>query len=172
MYTLHKTKQLTVAPHLEQDELERRYRAASDPVARSQWLMVWHLAQGKTAAVVAELLGYHVTHVRQVLHRYNDQGPDSIGDRCHANPGRALALTLAEQEQLRTALLEPPPDGGVWTSQKVADWLSAKRGKKVNVARGWEWLKRLGFRLQTPRPRHAKADVAAQEVFKKSSLRL
>ena len=61
------TKQLSVAPHLEQDELERRYRAASDVVARSQWLMLWHLAQGKTAAVVAELTGYHVTHVRNVI---------------------------------------------------------------------------------------------------------
>ena len=172
MYTLHMAKQLTVAPHLELDELERRYRAASDPVARSQWLMVWHLAHVKTAAVVAALVGYHVTHLRQVLHRYNHQGPDSIGDRRHDNRGRALALTPAEQDELRAALLEPPADGGVGTSQKVADWLSAKRGKKVNVARGWEWLKRLGFSLQTPRPRHAKADVAAQDAFKKSSLRL
>lgn len=169
VYTLRMTKQLSVAPHLEQDELERRYRAASDVVARSQWLMLWHLAQGKTAAVVAELTGYHVTHVRNVLHRYNDLGPDSIRDRRHDNPGRALALTAAEQDELRAALLEPPADGGVWTSQKVADWLSSKRGKKVNVARGWEWLKRLGFSLQTPRPRHAKADAAAQEAFKKSS---
>lgn len=168
VYTLRMTKQLSVAPHLEQDELERRYRAASDVVARSQWLMLWHLAQGKTAAVVAELTGYHVTHVRNVLHRYNDLGPDSIRDRRHDNPGRALALTAAEQDELRAALLEPPADGGVWTSQKVADWLSSKRGKKVNVARGWEWLKRLGFSLQTPRPRHAKADAAAQEAFKKS----
>jgi transposase len=64
-------------------------------------------------------------------------------------------------------LLQPPADAGIWTSQKVADWLASKRGKKVNVARGWEWLKRLGFSLQTPRPRHAKADKQAQEAFKK-----
>jgi len=94
-----------MAPHLEPHELERRYRAASDPVARSQWHMLWQLAQGKTAAIVAELTGYHVTHVRQVLHRYNDHGPDSISDRRHDNPGRALALSAAEQDELRAALL-------------------------------------------------------------------
>jgi transposase len=171
MYTLRMTKRLTVAPHLEPDELERRYRAASDVVARSQWHMLWQLAQGKTAACVAELTGYHVTHVRQVLHRYNDHGPESIRDRRRDNPGRALALSLTEQDELRAALFQPPADGGIWTSQKVADWLSSKRGKKVNVARGWEWLKRLGFSLQTPRPRHAKADPQAQEAFKKRSLR-
>jgi transposase len=172
MYTLCMSKQLTVAPHLEPHELERRYRAASNPVARSQWHMLWQLAQGKTAACVAELTGYHVTHVRQVLHRYNDHGPESIRDRRQDNPGRALALTPTEQDELRAALRQPPADGGLWTSQKVADWLSSKRGKKVNVARGWEWLKRLGFSLQTPRPRHAKADAQAQEGFKKRSLRL
>ena len=81
MYTLHMAKQLTVAPHLELDELERRYRAASDPVARSQWLMVWHLAQGKTAAVVAELVGYHVTHVRQFV---ATNGSSSASEFAHA----------------------------------------------------------------------------------------
>jgi hypothetical protein len=94
-------KQLPVAPHLERDELERRYRAASDPVARSQWLMLWHLAQGKTAAVVADLTGYHVTHVRNVLHRSNDDGPDGIRDHRHQNPGQPLALTSTEQDELR-----------------------------------------------------------------------
>lgn len=150
--------------------MERRYRAASDPVERSQWQMLWQLALGKTPAVVAELTGYHVTHVRKVLHRYNDEGPDGVGDRRHSNPGRELALTPAEQDELRAALLTPPADGGVWTSQKVADWLGLKRGKPVNVARGWEWLKRLGFRLRTPRPRHKQADLEAQEEFKKTSL--
>lgn len=162
------TKRLTLAPHLEQEELERRYRAATDVVARSQWQMLWHLSQGKTPAVVAEITGYHVTHVRNVLHRYNAEGAQGVGDRRHRNPGQPLALTTDEQAELRAALLQPPADSGVWTSQKVADWLSAKRGKRVNVARGWEWLKRLEFSLQSPRPRHAKSESQAHDEFKKT----
>lgn len=169
VYTHCMSKRIPVAPHVEPEEMERRYRTASDPVERSQWQMLWHLALGKTPAAVAELTGYHVTHVRNVLHRYNEEGVEGVKDRRHSNPGRELALSPAEQDELRAALLAAPPDGGVWTSQKVADWLSRKRGKPVNVARGWEWLKRLGFRLRTPRPRHKQADAQTQAEFKKTS---
>ena len=38
------------------------------------------------------------------------------------------------------------------------------------MQRGCEYLKRLGFSLQHPRPRHRQADDAAQEEFKKNTL--
>ncbi len=63
----------------------------------------------------------------------------------------------------------PAPDGGLWTGPKVAAWIEEKTGTKTHPQRGWVYLKRLGFSLRRPRPRHAKADPEEQETFKKTS---
>jgi transposase len=43
-------------------------------------------------------------------------------------------------------------------------------GRPVDPARGWEWMRRLGFTPQRPRPRETRADPAAQAAFKKGGL--
>jgi transposase len=162
---------MTVAPHLTVEELHQRYREAGDPVARSQWQMLWLLAQGTSTAVVAEMTGYTVRWVQEVARRYR-AGPQAIGDRRHGNPGAAPLLDPAQQAALRAALAGAAPDGGLWTGRQVAAWMSARLGRPVSVQRGWEWLRRLGFTPQRPRPGETRADPAAQEAFKKGGLPL
>jgi transposase len=158
---------LIVPPHLAPAELEQRYRRAGDPVARSQWQIVWLLAGGASTAEVAHGTGYSPNWIREVARRYREDGPAGIGDRRHANPGAAPLLAEAQQEQLRAALGGPPPDGGVWTCRSVAAWMGERLGRPVSEQRGWEWMRRLGFTPQRPRPRETRADAEAQEAFKK-----
>ena len=68
-------------------------------------------------------------------------------------------------------LTSPPDDGGVWTSKKVAALIAAELGlAKVAEQRGWEALRAIGWTIQRPRPRHARAaGPEAQAEFKKSS---
>ena len=94
-------------------------------------------------------------------------GPEAIGDRRHGNPGAAPLLNGVQQEQLRQALGGPAPDGGIWTCRTAAAWMGAHRGRPVSEQRGWEWMRRLGFTPQRPRPRETRADPAAQTAFKK-----
>jgi transposase len=164
-------RRLTAAPHLPIEELERRYRAARDPVARAHWQVVWLVAGGRTCPEAAAVVGYCVDWVRAVLGRYNREGPAGPGDRRHANPGAAPLLDAAQQEELRTALAGPAPDGGLWTCRKAADWIGERVGRPVAEARGWEYLRRLGFSPQRPRPRATAADPAAQEAFKRGASR-
>jgi transposase len=149
------------------DELEQRYRRARDPVARSQWQIVWLLSSGLATAEVARVTRYSAGWVREVAKRYREEGPAGIGDRRHGNPGAAPLLDAAQQAQLRAALAGPAPDGGLWTCRSVAAWISQRRGRPVSMQRGWEWMRRLGFTPQRPRPRATRADPAAQAVFKK-----
>lgn len=160
-------RSLTIPPHLPVSELERRYRAAQDPVARSHWQIVWLLARGDPTAVVADVTSYSVNWVREIARRYREDGPPALGDRRHANPGAAPLLDTGQQAALRAALADPPPDGGLWTSRKVAAWISAQLGRPVAEVRGWEYLGRLGFSPQRPRPRATRADPDAQAAFKK-----
>lgn len=158
---------LVIPPHLPLAELERRYRGARDPVARSHWQIVWLLAGGAPTAEVVRATGYSATWVREVAKRYREGGPDALGDRRHANPGGAPLLDAAQQEELRAALARPAPDGGLWTCGKVAGWIGDRIGRPVAEQRGWEWLRRLGFSPRRPRPREDRADPAAQAAFKK-----
>jgi transposase len=162
-------RQVAIAPHLTIAELEQRYRGAGDPVARSQWQIVWLLAGGLATAEVARVTGYSVRWIQEVARRYR-AGPDAIGDRRHGNPGAAPLLDAAQQERLRTALAGPAPDGGIWTCRSVAAWMSQTLGRPVSIQRGWEWMRRLGFTPQRPRPRETRADAHAQEAFKKGGL--
>ena len=162
---------LVVPPHLLVAELERRYRGTRAPVGRSHWQIVWLLAGGTPAAEVSRVTGYSVNWVREVARRYREAGPAGLGDRRHANPGGAPLLTPSQQEELRAALVGPAPDGGLWTCRKVAGWIGERVGRPVAEARGWDWMRRLGFTPQRPRPRETRADPAAQEAFKRGASR-
>lgn len=157
--------------HMKVEELEGRYRQAKDGVGRSQWQMLWLMGQGQTSEQVAAVTGYSVEWVRAIARRYNEGGPKAIGDGRHRNRGQPLKLNREQQVRLKGILQEAVARGDSWTGKQVADWMSEELGQSVHRQRGWEMLYRLGFTSKTPRPRHAKADEAEQQAFKKTSSR-
>ncbi len=167
-------KRIELSPHANTEELERLYRKAKDPVERSHRQIVWLLSEGRTTEEVCEVTGYSPGWVRQIARRYNEQGVEGLGDRRHSNPGargRAL-LDEAGEAELLEALQEPPPasvGGGMWSGPKVALWIAQRNGlEKVHVQRGFEYLRKVGFSPQVPRPSSVRAEPEEQEAFKKS----
>lgn len=158
---------VSVASHLPPDDLEQRYRQSRDPVERSHWHMLWLVAMGYTCPAVGRLLGYSEDWVRTIVHRYNSHGPAGVADQRHANPGHAPLLTPELRAELEQALTAAPPDGGLWTSPKVAAWMAERLGRPVTKQRGWEALRALGFTLHQPRTHATTADPDAQDAFKK-----
>ena len=164
-----------VAAHLSADELSQRYRLARDPVERSHWQMIWLLVSGRPLGDVAAVTGYSTRWIREVVRQYNADGVTALADRRHANAGAAPLLDAAGQAALAAALHEPPSDGGRWSGRQVAAWIARwlhRPPGAIAPARGWEYLRRLGYTPQVPRPQHAKAaDAAAQAAFQKTSPR-
>ena len=166
-------KTIKLESRLSSEGLENRYREARDPVLRSHYQILWLISQGKTTTQVMEVTGYSRGWIQQLARRYNADGPQALGDRRHLNPGakeRAL-LSAEQQRELQGALTNPPPDGGMWNSRKVGEWIEQKTGRVVSnkKQRGWEYLKRLGQSPKVPRPHHKKADNGEREAFKKDS---
>ena len=160
-------KTTKLQPHLTSDELARRYRAAQDPVERSHYQIIWLLSTSKTTAEVMAATGYSRGWVQALAQRYNRGGPAALGDQRHHNPGGAARALLDEagQQDLREALGQEPPEGGLWSGQKVAAWIARKVGRGVRPQRGWVYLRRLGHVPKVPRPAHARADAAEQAAF-------
>jgi transposase len=166
-------KTIKLEPHLSSEELENHYREAKDVVLRSHYQILWLISLGKTTRQVMEVTGYSRGWVQQIARRYNRFGAEALGDRRHHNPGakeRAL-LSVEQQQELKEALKKPPPDGGMWNSPKVGEWIERRTGKVLSQKkqRGWEYMRKLGNSPKVPRPRHKKADKHEQEAFKKSS---
>jgi transposase len=164
-------KTIKLEPHLEPEELEDRYRKAHDPVLRSHYQILWLISEGRTTTAVMEVTGYSRGWIQHIARRYNSGGAQALGDQRHLNPGatdRAL-LDPRQREELREALREPPPDGGMWNSRKVGEWIERRIGRELanKKQRGWEYLKRLGQSPKVPRPHHAKASEREREAFKK-----
>lgn len=156
---------LRVANHLSADELKARYQATYDPVERTHF-QVLHLASLQwRSADIAEATGYTVFWIRKLVRRYNEGGPEALEDQRHYNPGQPRLLSPAQEAALDQRLRTKPEDGGLWTGAKVAHWMSQQLCRPVAEVRGWEVLRRLGWRPLRPRRRHVEADPEAQERF-------
>src|ERR1043165_8551084 len=158
-----------VADHLSVEDLEARFRSARDPTATRHFQVIWLLAQGHTIAEVAAVTSVGPRWIEQLLARYNAHGPEALGDLRRRNGGVPSVLRPELLERLRARLEAPPPEGGVWSSRKVAAWMAGELGlAAVLPQRGWEALKAIGWSVQKPRPRHPpSAPPEERAAFKK-----
>lgn len=160
---------LALSPHLTPEQLRVEMTRADSARLRSRWQVVYLKALGKPTAEIAEATGYAPNWIRTLVKRYNEHAADGLRERRESNAGATPLLSAEQQADLGEALRGAAPDGGPWNGPKVAAWIAARTGREaVHHQRGWDYLRRLGFTAQTPRPRHRKAEAEAQATFKKS----
>jgi transposase len=114
-------RRLVIQPYLRLDEIERRYRQATDATQRTHYQVIWLLAQGKTTAEVAQVTGYGKSWIYELVRSYNRSGSEMLGDQRQKNHGNQPLLSDMQQALLWQALQEAPADGGLWNGPKVAE---------------------------------------------------
>ena len=161
-----------IVEHLPVAELEARYRAARDATEARHYQAIWLLARGRTFLEVAEVLAFVPRWVEQLAARYNAFGPEALGDQRRRNGRAATLLTAEVLFALANRVQAPPEEGGVWSGPKAAAWMARHLGlQTVHPQRGWEALRRIGWSIQAPRPRHARAAAPEQRADFKRGLR-
>ena len=166
-----------VVDHPSVAELQAGYRGGGDATLarhyQTIWQTIWLLKQGRTIAETAALTSFAPRWIEQLLARYNASGPASLGDRRRGNGAKPTLPAPEVLARLRERVRRPPEDGGVWSCGKVAAFLAAELGlASVAPQRGWEALLAIGWTIQKPRPRHARAATPdEQAAFKKNSPR-
>jgi transposase len=163
---------LSLIPHLSHEALAQRFRHCRDGRQKARWQALWLLArpdQPLSAAQAAPLVGLTPDAIRKLVHRYNRGGPAAV-ERNAGGRGASPRLNPAQQEQLKGELLGRAPDGGLWSGPKLAKRIAELTGQPLHKATGWEWLYKLGFTPQRPRPRHHQAATPQEQaVWKKKS---
>jgi transposase len=122
---------------------------------------------GSSASEIAQLLGWSAATVHVLHSRWAKEG-DAIFD-VRPRGGRRNQHLSAEQEKALLAPFEVRAQaGGMLTVSEIQRAYEQQVGKEVAPSTVYRLLDRHGWRKVVPRPRHPKADVAAQRAFKKT----
>lgn len=123
---------------------------------------------GNSASEIAQLLGWSVATVHVIHSRFAKEG-DAIFDLRRRGGRHHQHLSVEQEEALLAPFVEQAGAGGVLAVGEIRQAYEAMIGKTVAPSTVYRLLDRHGWRKVMPRPRHPKADVAAQATFKKTS---
>lgn len=144
-------------------------KEAKDPRQLQRWQIIYTaLLRPRTAEEIAECVGVSKSLVQHIVPAYNRGGIQAI--EIKSSGGRYHFYMSEEEEKL---FLEPfyqkAERGELTTAKEIKIAYEEQIGHKVNKTTIYDKLSRHGWRKILPRGRHPKADIEAQETFKKSS---
>ena len=152
-------------------DLRREAARCRDARAARRMLALALVLEGSSREEAARAAGMDRQTLRDWVHRYNAEGLAGLRDRPRS--GRRPRLTAGQEAELVTAVErgpDPDRDGVVrWRRVDLQALIEARFAVRLHERSVGEVLRRLGFARLSVRPRHPKADEAAQEAFKKAS---
>ena len=129
-------------------------------------VLVWR-ANGKSRELIAEMSGFHITHISTLVGRYMREGLEAVAtERRRGGCRRNLS---AEQEVEFLKRFEAMGEKGqVITAGEIRAEYETIMGRKIGNGTIYRILKRNGWRKVMPRGKHPKAgDEEAKEASKK-----
>jgi len=151
--------------------LRREAGRCRDARAARRMLALALVLEGASRAEAARAAGMDRQTLRDWVHRYNEEGLAGLRDR--HRPGPRPRLTPEQEAELEGVVErgpDPDRDGVVrWRRVDLQALIEARFAVRLHERSVGKVLRRLGFTRLSVRPRHPKADEAAQEAFKKAS---
>jgi transposase len=153
------------------EELRRLAKLETDAREARRLLALANALDGMSRAEAARLAGMDRQTLRDWVIRYNDCGVAALADDWGG--GRPCRLDEGQQAVLKAIVLrgaDREKDGiSAWRVSDLCRIVEDRFGVHYAESGLTRLLHALDLSWQTPRPRHPKADPAAQEAFKKSS---
>ncbi len=158
---------MKVKAHLSLVELERLEREETNAARAKRLRMVILALNGYTAPAIAMSLGPTRRICQRWVRRYNECGLAGLDDRRGTHPRSPLS---AEQEAAVRQRIESGPTAKdevcSLRGQDIQRILAEEFSVLRSLASVYQWLHRWGFSYLRPRPRHRRADPAAQAQFR------
>jgi transposase len=154
-------------------ELRREAARTKEARAARRMLALALVLEGEDRSTAARSCGMDRQTLRDWVHRYNAEGLCGLANR--RGPARRRQLAPDQMADLATWVEvgpDPDRDGVVrWRRKDLQRRISTAFGVEVHERTVGKYLVALGYRRLSVRPRHPKADPAAQDAFKKASPR-
>lgn len=163
-------KKAQLANYYSSEKLKHKYLKSQDAVESRRWHLIWKISLGWTIKNSAMAVGINYDYAKEIVNKYNSLGAKGLENLKNKHPlrrgGKSPLLTDYQLEKLCQELASKPSDGGIWTGPKVARWIEKENSvAKVSNQRGWDYLKKLRYSWQSPRPKHRKGSEIEQEQF-------
>ena len=152
-------------------DLRRQAAGTSDAAVVRRLLALALILDGQTREDAARLAGMDRQTLRDWAHRYNADGVPGLSNR-HAG-GVKPRLSPPQQADVARWMREGPDietDGVVrWRCVDIQERIERVLRVRLHERSVGKLLRRLGFSHISARPRHPKADAAAQASFRPGS---
>lgn len=146
---------------------ERLKKAEGKPEFQRIQCVLLRATLGASAKDIAQVVGWTVGTVRVMHSQYAKEG-DTFFDVVRRGGRHRQNMTVAGEEAFLAPFFERAKAGGILVASEIKLAYEAALGKTVAESTVYRMLARHGWRKIAPRPRHPKADPAAQAAFKKT----
>ena len=119
---------------------------------------------------VAQIMGVAAESIWRWAKAYQKEGLEGLYPK--PKKTKPSKLTTAQKDAVLVWIDERTDSAGDrvhWTLERLQYAIMQKFGVTLGITSIWTWLRKEKRVLKVPRPRHPKADVQAQEAFKKTS---
>jgi len=144
----------------EGNRLKRLSRKAASEVKRERALICWASATKMSAQQIAALVGTDETHVRKVIHAFNERGFSSLDPEPRG--GRPRRITVEQRARIITVAGARPDSMGVaatrWSLRRLARYLAEQQIVQVSPAHLGRILAEAGLSFQRTRTWKASPD--------------
>lgn len=128
------------------------------------------LKNGKCVEDICKIIGITREALRKWRISFEREGVNGL--KIKKSKGRPPKLNQEHQSALKEALMKTPEELGfqqaIWDGNLVCEFLKKEFCVAIKPRSAQYWMNKLGFSRQYPRRKYVKADVAAQEKFKKN----
>ena len=158
---------VTWQPEDSEAALQQAYRSERDGAVRTRLHGLWLLRRGRPVGEVAATLGVHYRTVQRWVRWYEVGGLAAVRAHHQGGSGPQPRLTAVQQEQVAAEVAT----GRFRSAAEIGAWIQATFGVAYRPGGLAALLARLKCGPKVPRPLHAKADLDAQQGWKKGAVR-
>jgi len=156
------------ANHLTREQVKEKMKESQDTKQFVRWQIVYTaLLEPRKAEDIATCVGASKSLVQKIISRYNREGIQSIeikncGGRYHEY------LTKEEEKKFLAPYWKLAEQGELTTTREIHRAYEERIGHQVHETTIYRLLERHNWRKLLPRSLHPKANIQAQEAFKKN----
>lgn len=165
---------LQLNPHLTTAELSSKLMSCVNPHHRSYWQILLSVSfnTSKKADEYALFLGVTKSKIYKVVEIYNKEGAGFLDNlNWGGRRSQTSHMSFEDEKKMMDDLKNKAKDGQILVAKHLRKIVEKKVGKPVSDDYIWDLFKRHNWKKKMPRPEHPKRNKAAQDEFKKNSLK-